>query len=673
MCYPETEHDLLSFTNALSLRIPATKIKMSFKALCFMIYYFKYQLSWDGLIEEADLTIRGFMGRKIVLTFSGIGLWILMMPANLYGLFGVFISAGIAWRASGSKIWQLTQGGKKTRFLSLIILILLYYVLLSNFQERWILSSVINRLAVFFGVSVAVFLYLICAVVGVISLPFAVSVCEILMNISAESTNRTGISRIESRDIVFCLLAALCFSLLLCLAPLSNIYPGSDSTVFLYIGQQMKRGLVPYTDLFDHKGILMYWLEWFGMTLTPDSFVGVWLVEVVNLFALAIIILKIGNLFALKKMSSYFTVLVVLATFNGYLAYEGGNLVEEYALPWISLALYLFLKYFETHIYRLRDIIWIGIGFMIVLLLRVNMITVWIAFLPIIFFSFLYKKKWKDVGKCILGFGIGCSLVLVPVLLYAYRTDCLVAMWRYYVQFNLGYSESESNLFANVQTAWFLMTISFVGFAIFVLSAIKFRKNRIYKLNLWYGLVSIILASMSGRLYYHYGITLMPILIVPTVLLFDSMPLPQTKIYERLVWGGLMAAVGLQLATSAIEYKSPEKDEMVRFICERSEETDNVLIIGNTCYGYLQSGRTTTNRFFYQTPPINISDDLCDEFIQELQDDYPKLVIVKDKKENWVNENGNLERVVELLEEETVNGKYIFIEQDDFCAYERLD
>ena len=83
--------------------------------------------------------------------------------------------------------------------------------------------------------------------------------------------------------------AALVLSLLSALAVLLIASTGSplyatnfwtDTNIYFTIGRGMRQGLMPYTDLFDHKGPLLYVLYALGALVSDTSFFGVFLLEV---------------------------------------------------------------------------------------------------------------------------------------------------------------------------------------------------------------------------------------------------------------------------------------------------------------------------------------------------------------------------------------------------------
>src|SRR5690349_12576094 len=51
--------------------------------------------------------------------------------------------------------------------------------------------------------------------------------------------------------------------------------PTDDSSVFAYIGWAMHHGLRPYRDLWDHKGPVLYYLQFAGTSLSRTSTFGI--------------------------------------------------------------------------------------------------------------------------------------------------------------------------------------------------------------------------------------------------------------------------------------------------------------------------------------------------------------------------------------------------------------
>lgn len=85
------------------------------------------------------------------------------------------------------------------------------------------------------------------------------------------------------------LLALLCATLALLIATSSSpLYAANfwtDTNIYFTIGRGMTRGLMPYRDLFDHKGPLLFMLYALGAAISDTSFIGVFILEALSLAA----------------------------------------------------------------------------------------------------------------------------------------------------------------------------------------------------------------------------------------------------------------------------------------------------------------------------------------------------------------------------------------------------
>ena len=57
---------------------------------------------------------------------------------------------------------------------------------------------------------------------------------------------------------------------------------GVDSSVFRTIALQMDEGIMPYRDTFDHKGPLLYLINYVGMKISFNN--GIWFIEFISFF-----------------------------------------------------------------------------------------------------------------------------------------------------------------------------------------------------------------------------------------------------------------------------------------------------------------------------------------------------------------------------------------------------
>ena len=88
----------------------------------------------------------------------------------------------------------------------------------------------------------------------------------------------------NKKIIIAILLVASIFTLLIC-SKNSPLYPYNDwvdGNAFFTMGKGMFNGKVPYKDLFEQKGPLLYFIYGIGYLISHDTFLGVYLLEVIS-------------------------------------------------------------------------------------------------------------------------------------------------------------------------------------------------------------------------------------------------------------------------------------------------------------------------------------------------------------------------------------------------------
>ena len=450
---------------------------------------------------------------------------------------------------------------------------------------------------------------------------------------------------------VFSILTALAIAALFQLYPGNRLLPDVDPSVFLYIGKRMAAGNLPYRDLFDHKGPLLYLIQYAGALLSKSGS-GVWLLEVLNLSFTIYIQLAVCRLIANRHAADWISVLLIFGM-CGWNVYQGGNFAEEYALPWISLGLFVFLRFFKTGEVRLEQIVLLGLSFGAVFLLRVNMAAIWLALTPVVIIMLLKEKRAGGIFPCVLAFLAGSAVILLPVFLWLSVKGILKDFWECYFLFNFRYTDEAAPV-ARDYAALSLEMLRMVWPGVLTLAGglllcnprraengeenqaeQKARRRTMYAV-LFTFLVSLFCAQMSGRAYSHYAMILLPLLTVPAAVCLEK----TGKLWTRLIPGragqdlwiapvlsSLVILAGGLWYAGTVPPEEPEKNPMAQYLLQNTREGDDVLILGNSCWLYLTTGRYTENRFFYQTPPVQVSEEMKHAFLAELRGKTPDLVM----------------------------------------------
>ena len=122
-------------------------------------------------------------------------------------------------------------------------------------------------------------------------------------------------------------------------SPLYPLNDWPDANVFLSAGKGMVEGRVMYRDLYDHKGPLLFALHALCALLAPDSFLGVWMLEIVLFAAFLWIAYRLIALYA-NETFAFLSAAVLGLMLLTSLSFQMGDSAEELALPMMLYPLY---------------------------------------------------------------------------------------------------------------------------------------------------------------------------------------------------------------------------------------------------------------------------------------------------------------------------------------------
>lgn len=195
-----------------------------------------------------------------------------------------------------------------------------------------------------------------------------------------------------------------------------------DSSIFMLLGKGLLNGKEMYIDLFDHKGPFIFLFDALGYLI--GGRVGIFLLQCLFGFVtIAFLFFTSKKLYNGDKIGIPTLLLLFalgMATF--FYTFEGGNLTEEYSLPFIAACCYMFVSYVtrvekdaaHPPIYAF----FYGICLAVVSLMRMNNAAAIGAGILFIFIYLCYRKQVKNLLLNLLA-GIGGMLVVfLPVLIY---------------------------------------------------------------------------------------------------------------------------------------------------------------------------------------------------------------------------------------------------------------
>ena len=418
---------------------------------------------------------------------------------------------------------------------------------------------------------------------------------------------------------------------------------GPDSSTFKTIALMMDKGYMPYKDTFDNKGPLLFLINYLGLKIS--YYRGVWVFEEIFMAITLFLLYKIARL-KTKAASSALAALTAMSLLFNY--FEGGNLTEEYAMPFIAIGVYIFLDYLLNDRISWYRIAISGISLGAVCMLRPNMITVWIVFCAAIFFRKIWEKDWKQLEQFVLWFLIGFSVMVIPFVIWLAANGALQACIEDYILFNFVYSSAEGGraTFPAKWSSFFTFASSTVYLVAFIGIAYHLKEKRFVNITyVMYLITSLFLLCMSGMTYGHYGMVLVPAVVYPLSLIMKDVDKlinqDLARVIKTLITVYLMTAVIVPDSIETIK-KIPtyyagrngvQFDEATTELCQAvtnlTSEDDAISVYGYLDIVYVKTHRRHATQYSYQYPVGNVTHEIIDQYMEQLAEELPPVIVVQ--------------------------------------------
>lgn len=240
-------------------------------------------------------------------------------------------------------------------------------------------------------------------------------------------------------SLIFCFAAAALY-LLFC-SKSSPLYPMNDwvdVNCFYTMGKSLLAGKVPYVDLYEQKGPVLYFVYALIALVSPGSYFGVYLLEVVTFGLFLYYGGKILQIYMGETSLAWGLMIPAGGLVCVTYAFSHGASVEEMTLFMSAYALYVGLKACkENRALHFREAFICGIYAGMLLWIKYTMLG---AFLGLAVFILLWYPGWghgKQLLRTIGAFFAGLGVVTGVVFVYFLFTGGLDELWTVYFYNNI--------------------------------------------------------------------------------------------------------------------------------------------------------------------------------------------------------------------------------------------
>ena len=353
-------------------------------------------------------------------------------------------------------------------------------VLAALFCLRWHTSGRIIPLANFLQKPVqqtAILLSLLMAVLSLVGINHLIEIFAPLFFVKASQK----LHKHEELYVILFIILTAFFTMFLN-SRCSPLYPFNDwqdpNTMFT-VGKGVLKGYVPYRDLYEQKGPMLVFIHTFGALISYNSFLGIWLLELLFCSCFLYFSYKTAAIFFDHKIFIFIPMLA--AAIYSPFAFRAGDTAEEFALPMLAYALYTGIKSLKEKQFPTKSVLFLtGVTSGFVFWLKYSMIGFYFGwFFGILFFSGT-SITFKKIFFLFLHIFFGVAAISSLILLYFALNTSLTDLVRSYFYNNIVYYSAKLPLMLKFAIGFKICRTDFTASILFSIIGIiwlAFRKQ----------------------------------------------------------------------------------------------------------------------------------------------------------------------------------------------------
>lgn len=488
--------------------------------------------------------------------------------------------------------------------------------------------------------------------------------------------------RINYKVLLFCFIISLV--VLFFTSKSSPFYPFNDwvdANAFLTVGKSMAKGIIPYKELFEQKGPVLYFIFMLASLISNTSFIGVFFFEIMFMTFTLYFCYLIAKLFLDSKTSVLLLpIFLVLITTTG--SFTHGSSCEEFMFLWQAITLYYFIRHFKKKEMNYKEFIIVGFISGLVLLIKYTSLGMWFAFQAIMFFSYIKKKDYKKGILSCLYFLLGMFIPMLITLIYFGINNGIKDFINVYFVINMtSYGKSVSL----IERPFYILTTFFEtlgGNSILVISLVIAYPILVFKLSLKkiekIYLIILFFLTLIGvfyglKGYVYYVLPVIFFIIISLVALFDFINKSFVKRNYKILMGVILlfSFTGSYIFSNNRYYHDYEKTELLQyqFAKEINKDPDATIVnMGFLDWGIYTMADIYPSTYFFEQQNFKY------EYFPDNRDAFASYIINKSTKyivyikqnqgENFIEEEKLFENYDMIIGETP-----FYFENDDFYAF----
>jgi hypothetical protein len=393
-------------------------------------------------------------------------------------------------------------------------------------------------------------------------------------------------------------------------SPVFKTNPWVDSNAMLTMGKSMLHGLVPYRDVIDQRGPLLYALFAVGASIKGTSFSGVFFLQLVNLSVVYYLARRIAQDLKQNVISPKYAGFMGPLALVGTRAFSMSGAPEEFAFTSVLYLLYV-LNHYRQRVgdIPLKTYFWLGLNLSFIFWNKYSLSGSYIVFFLWVAVELLYKKDFKKlfkiIGASLLGFLLTAVIVAIYFGLHNAFKDLINI---YFVQNLTSYRQTKQSFLGQFWYLLYLMGMQLkTHFIVFIfiicgwLKAISEKKHVVIEVAMYFG--AILFVCLQHWLDDYYTLIWMPFFAVALIRLLRLQKL-RTAVFDK----KLLAPVKILLVASLIIMPFVNNDNLYHLVVNGEKHSLN----GETHQAQEQFSKIMKSD--YKKPSLLMINDLDEGF-----------------------------------------------------------
>ena len=381
-------------------------------------------------------------------------------------------------------------------------------------------------------------------------------------------------------------------------SPIYTFNSNPDYQWFMTMGNGLVHGKIPYRDLFEHKGPIVYFVYAFACLFTTPGII-ILIIEIICMSLFFFFAYRICK----KYLNTFYSLIAIpilaFAIFSSDCRLCNGSAVEEFALPIYTYFLLCWLEFFwENKQWDYKRSLCLGLCFENILWIKFTLVYFVLTPMVVWILVNICRRQYRTLFTNMLWMLFGILIITIPILLFYTLHHAIDDLFYVYFYINLSaYGSTNPKIYLSTFKLFFTIgfTIVFLIFSGISTFTFKYRKSYHGWILLLVFLVNFILLIFTAKRLRYYYIELIPYGILGIISILDWFNKKLTTQRFRKYYSIIYVSIVLTLITLCTALSFTFTHELGR----KSEEY-TPLVVANIINDYDKSHSTQSTLFCYK-------------------------------------------------------------------------